>query len=313
MTSPAPDTELAKTAVELWGGVGGSLRCVSRSANRVYSFTESGRRRYLRLTSSADRTKAHVEAELDFIAHLRRGGVGAMPPLPSSAGLLVEELPAPGGVTFACVFEEAEGARFRYDPAVDNEAHFRLRGRTLGRIHALSKAYVPPGGFRRFSWDEDRLWLEAEDFLPESERVVRRAYDELKERLRTYPKSRQTFGLIHGDFGETNYRHQNNRLDIFDFDDSCYHWFAYDLAVTIYPHGWRPEGRRLLHRLLEGYSESVQSDVTPAEVTMFCRWRLTYMFLVYARKWGFADLSEEQAEWFARKRENIERGYAWAV
>ena len=153
--------------------------------------------------------------------------------------------------------------------------------------------------------------LGADEFLPKSEKIVWREYDALKERLRDYPKLDLTFGLIHGDFGETNYRCRDDRLNVFDFDDCCYHWFVYDLAVTIYPHGWRREGLQLLDWLLEGYSGNMQLSVTLINLTMFCQWRLVYMFLVYARKWGFENLSKQQAEWFAQKRENIARGYRW--
>jgi Ser/Thr protein kinase RdoA (MazF antagonist) len=165
--------------------------------------------------------------------------------------------------------------------------------------------------FRRFAWDEDGLLLAIDDFLPKSEKIVWREYDALKERLRDQPKSSQTYGLIHGDFGETNYRYQDGRLNLFDFDDCCYHWFANDLAITIYPHGWRKEGLQLWDWLYEGYCENMDSDTTLADITMFCQWRLVYMFLVYARKWGFEHLSEQQAGWFAQKRENIARGYRW--
>lgn len=304
-------TRLANTAAKLWRGVTGSLQHISDSVNQVYSFIESGETRYLRLISSSDRTKGQVEAELDFIAYLHQGGVSAMLPLSSSAGRLIEELPLADNLLFACVFEEAKGEQFRYGSAKFNKEHFRLRGMTLGQIHALSEAYVHSGSSRRFTWDEDKLLLDMNSFLPKSERVVWRGYDALKERLRGHPRSSKTFGLIHGDFGETNYRYQDTRLNIFDFDDCCYHWFAYDLAVTIYPHGWRREGLQLLDWLLEGYSENMHMDVEPAEITMFCQWRLIYMFLVYARKWGFENLREQQAEWFARKRENIARGYTW--
>jgi Ser/Thr protein kinase RdoA (MazF antagonist) len=304
-------TELANTAVKLWHGDTELLRYVGDSANPVYSFIESGETLYLRLTSSCYRTKEQIEAELDFIAYLHRGGISAMLPVPSTAGRLIEELPFANSSLFACVFEEAKGECFRYAPSKHNKEHFRLRGRTLGRIHALSKGYVPSDGFRRFAWDEDKLLLNVNDFLPQSEKIIWREHDVLKERLQDHAKSSQTYGLIHGDFGETNYRYQDDRLNVFDFDDCCYHWFAYDLAITIYPHGWRKEGLRLLDWLLEGYSESMQVDMTLADVTMFCQWRLIYMFFVYARKWGFEDLSEQQAEWFAKKRENIAHGYKW--
>jgi Ser/Thr protein kinase RdoA (MazF antagonist) len=305
---------LANFAASQWGCVKGSLQVIGDSANHVYSFIESGHRRYLRLTSSEERTKSQIEAELDFIIYLRRGGVNTVPPIASAAGRFIEEIPFENSsLRFACVFEEAEGERFSYDSTTSQREHFKLRGNTLAGIHALSKAYVPSGKSRRFDWEEDRLLLGAEKFLPRSEKVVWRAYDELRERLHGYPKSGQTYGLIHGDFGETNYRYRGHQLHIFDFDDACYHWFIYDLAVTIYPHGWRREGLQLLDWLVEGYSEHMPLDVTRRDVTMFCQWRLLYMFLVYARKWGFENLTQEQARWFERKRENLARGYAFGV
>lgn len=304
--------EFANIAVKLWRGDNESLETVGDSTNYVYSFIESGETRYLRLTSCCDRTKEQIEAELDFIFHLHQGGVSVALPVASIIGQLVEEIASTNDLLFACVFEQAEGKRFRYESGESNKEHFRLRGRTLGQIHTLSKTYIPSDGCRRFAWDADKLLLDAECFLPKSEKILWREYDKLKERLQGLPQSKQTYGLIHGDFGETNYRYQESQLNIFDFDDCCYHWFAYDLAVTIYPHGWRKEGLQLLDWLFEGYSENMPSNVTLADVTLFCQWRLIYMFLVYVRRWGFEHLSKQQTEWFAQKRENIARGYQWS-
>ncbi len=305
--------EFADTAIKLWRGNNESLEYLGDSVNYVYSFTQSGKTLYLRLTSICDRTNEQIEAELDFIFHLHRGGVSVTLPVASIAGRFIEKVGSTNDLFFACVFEESEGVRFRYDAAESNKEHFRLRGRTLGRIHALSKIYVPSGGFRRFAWDTDKLLIDVEKFLPKSETIVWREYDKLKERLQDLPQSRETYGLIHGDFGETNYRYHDSQINIFDFDDCCHHWFAYDFAVTIYPHGWRKESLQLLDWLLEGYSESIPLNLTPADITLFCQWRLIYMFLVYARKWGFERLSRQQDEWFAQKRENIARGYQWSV
>ena len=314
MPDLARKNELAKKAVGLWRGDLLSLVSQGDSANQVFEFTRPGKTFYLRLVSSRDRTREQIEAELDFIFYLRRGGVSAMPPVASADGQFIEEIAAPDDLFLACVFEQAAGERFRYtDFTGSREAHFRLRGRTLGQIHALSKNYVPAGNFRRLAWDEDLLLRDAEKFLPASEKIVRREYERLKVVLSALPQSKETYGLIHGDFGETNYRYQNSRLNIFDFDDCCYHWFACDLAVSIYPHGWRREGLLLLDWLLEGYAEKAPVNFTRADITLFCHWRLIYMFLVYARKWGFTDLSTPQAAWFEQKRENIARGYEWAL
>jgi len=223
--------ELANAAVELWQGDNKSLQYLGDSANCVYSFIRSGETNYLRLTSSCDRTKEQIEAELDFISYLHRSRVNVALPVSSVAQRLIEEMPFANSFLFACVFEEAEGERFRYDSVKSNKEHFRLRGRMLGQIHALSKNYVPSDNFRRFAWNEDKLLIDVKNFLPMSEKIVWREYDSLKERLRDYPKSNQTYGLIHGDFGETNYRYQDARLNIFDFDDCCYHWFIYALPL----------------------------------------------------------------------------------
>jgi Ser/Thr protein kinase RdoA (MazF antagonist) len=297
----------------LWHGDENSLQQVSDSTNYVYSFIKAGKKCYLRLTPNNVRAKNQIAAELDFVAFLRSGGVNAMPPVPSVAGRLIEEVNFAENVLSACVFEEAEGARFTYDSGESNKKHFKLRGQTLGQIHMLSKTYLPSGHLRRFAWNEDQLLLEAKTFLPASEKIIWREFEELKEQLENYPKSIETFGLVHGDFGETNYRYQTDRLNIFDFDDCCYHWFLYDIAVTIYPHGWRDEGRQLLDLLLEGYAGEMPLIVTLDDVTMFCRWRLVYMFLVTARKWGLRDLTPQQSEWLARKRENIAHGYKWQI
>ena len=305
--------KFANAALELWRGSARSLNRVEDSTNSVYSFIQTGEQRFLRLTPNRLRTKNQIEAELDFVIFLHQNGVNTALPITSADERLVEEIVVAEKSLFACVFEEAKGERFKYDSAESNKEHFRLRGRTLGQIHTLSEIYIPSGDCRRFDWDEDRLLIEADEILPMSEKIVRREYEKLKEQLQDYRKSDRTFGLIHGDFGETNYRYKSDRLNVFDFDDCCYHWFIYDVAVTIYPHGWRKEGLRLLDWLLEGYAEKMPVDFMLADITMFCRWRLIYMFLVYAEKWGFKNLSEQQAMWFAQKRKNIARGYEWQI
>ena len=313
MLTSSNKRKIANAAVNLWRGDANLIEHISDSGNYVFRFIESGKQRYLRLTPIYERTKNQIQAELDFVTFLHSGGVSVMLPILSKFQRLIEEINFTEYSLFACVFEEAEGERFRYDSAKFNKEHFRLRGKTLGQIHALSKIYTPSGDFRRFAWDEDKLLIEADAILPKSKKIVWQEYETLKEQLQNYPKSNESFGLIHGDFGETNYRYQADRLNVFDFDDCCYHWFVYDLAVSIYPHGWRKEGLQLLDWLLEGYSENMQLNITLADVTMFCQWRLLYMFLVYAKKWGFENLSQQQAAWFAQKRENIACGYAWQI
>ncbi len=308
--NPTFREQFALYAAQLWRGEAASLQRISDSENYVYSFLVSKKRCFLRLTASHHRPLSQIEAELDFVRYLHQGGVSVSLPLTSLNGLAVEKLPGANHDLFACVFEEAEGEPFVFNRNEANLKHFQMCGQTLGRIHALARRYAPAANSRRFAWDEDDCIDKAESYLPQSESMVRAEYHDLMGWLRKLPKDEQSFGLIHGDFGATNYRYQDNRLNVFDFDDCCYHWFAYDLAITIYPHGWRREAKALLDSLLEGYcEENIWDARTVSQLLNFCRLRLLYMFLRYAKKWGFSDLSDQQVDWFAKKRENIEAGY----
>lgn len=302
--------EIALKAVRLWRGEPDSLRQVSASANPVFNFSAAGQPLFLRLTSARNRTIEQIEAELNFINYLHRGRVDVRLPVKSANGREVETIQDGDILRFACVFKEAEGECLAFGTDEANKKHFQLRGRTLGRIHALSRDYTPAPHKRRFQWDEDDLFRNIECYLPQSEEIVWAEYYRLMQWLYAYPKERDTFGLIHGDFGPTNFRYRNGALTVFDFDDCCYHWFAYDLAVTIYPHGWREEARDLIEALLEGYSEEVKGGMhLRDQLIHFCSLRQLYMFLNYAKRWGFTNLSDEQKNWFALKRENIARGY----
>jgi Ser/Thr protein kinase RdoA (MazF antagonist) len=224
---------------------------------------------------------------------------------------MVEEVPDEGTSFFTCVFEEAVGETFTFGSREANLEHFRLRGRTLGRMHALAKGYTPPENRCRLQWHEDALFRDVEAYLPRSEKVALAEYHELTEWLAARPLSPDSYGLIHGDFGPTNFRQAGDKLTVFDFDDSCYHWFAYDLAVTIYPHGMREGANALLEALLEGYSVGAATGLpNRVELRMLCRLRQLYMFLHYAKAWGLTNLSARQVGWLDQKRMNMARGYS---
>jgi len=302
--------QIGMAATRLWQAMPRSIQYVSDSANLVLTFNTSDQRIFLRLTSARDRTMEQIEAELDFLSYLHKGGVRVSLPVHSVNGRMVEIIRIENESLLACAFREAVGEQFIFGADEANEQEFRLRGQTLGRMHSLARDYLPPPGKRRFRWDEDDLLCHTERYLPRSEIVVWTEYNQLMDWLRDRPESNASFGLIHGDFGPTNYRRQDGQLTIFDFDDSCYHWFAYDLAITIYPHGWRREVKTLADSLLAGYAEQIKDALPTREnLTAFCRLRQLYMFLSYAKRWGLTNLSDEQQRWFAQKRENIARGY----
>jgi len=71
----------------------------------------------------------------------------------------------------------------------------------------------------------------------------------------------ETYGLVHADLGGLNlFIEEDGAIGIIDFDDSCYHWFVFDLAIVIFSMAGRfkhatvqPEERKWLGDLVEGY------------------------------------------------------------
>jgi Ser/Thr protein kinase RdoA (MazF antagonist) len=312
-------------ALALWDAGPESARLVGAGDQRVYAFTSGGRRRYLRLTPADVRAGPALAAELDYVRYLREGGLAVAPPVPSRRGAHVEPVggTAPGAgasvdaPVHATVFEEAPGEAFRYDPAADNRPHFRQRGRMLGRLHVLSRRYarVAParaGGLPR--WDADRHLQEAAAYVPREDEAFWAEFRALASWLGALPVDAEGFGPIHGDVGATNYRVAGDALTLFDFGDACQHWYAYDVAVSVYPYGDRPERHALLAATLDGYAAEAPLGATWVEALgHLCRLRVAYLYLVHARRWGTASPAREHAAWFARKRERMRCPIEWRL
>src|SRR5205823_9967256 len=123
-------------------------------------------------------------------------------------------------------------------------------GRWIGRLHHASQLFQPQGPMR-FHWFEDPLFRDPEHFLPESEPRLREEFAALIKYINARPASRENYGLVHGDLGPHNWRIQGDRVTAFDFDDCCYHWFAFDIAVAMVA------ARRLQAKYRRGYLASL--------------------------------------------------------
>lgn len=305
----------AQLALRLWGGDPRAAERITAAEQSVYRFSSGGRRFYLRLTPVGVRTRVAVEAEVDFVRYLGEHGLAVASPAPSRRGAYVEAIGGGTASVHATAFEEASGDTFRYDASADNREHFRLRGRILGRLHALSREYAlsrQAGAPQLPRWNDDRRLREASRYVPPSDEVFWSELRDLTAWLETLPTGAARFGPIHGDFGATNYRVAGDTLTLFDFGDACHHWYAYDVAVSVYPYGERPERGTLLATTLEGYAEHSPLDARLEDaIAGFCRLRLIYMYLVYAERWGLSSAVADRAQWFARKRERMRHPVEW--
>jgi Ser/Thr protein kinase RdoA (MazF antagonist) len=267
------DAEVLERAAALFGTTRdclGKFNDYEGCANLVYHYSRGGEARVLRISYRPDRTTELITAELHFVNYLAEGGMRVARPVPSERGNLIEVIEA-AGVPFTVVsFLKGKGMRvpdnrYRYREGAPIEEYFQNWGQVLGKMHRLTKTYQPPSKtIRRPEW---HVWDCFRGF-PYRERLpgIGQKYDQLLAELHTLPQDADSYGLIHFDFNDGNFTvdYDNGDITVFDFDDSCYFWFMFDLACA-----WEggigrttfrtlPERRAFMDRYMEqvmaGYS-----------------------------------------------------------
>lgn len=216
-----PNSVLA--AVQLWNGANPTH--VRTSANHIFRFEQAGEPRYLRLAHERERSKAFIQAELDFIQHTTTVGLMAARPIPSTNGTLIESVYDGDQHYYAVVFDALQGEQPEIEELDDNM--FRAWGRSLALLHEASRTFeLHP---TRPTWQEQIAALL--ETLPPDEaeltRIIQAGLDWMKE-LPT-----QDYGLIHGDFEMDNLVWDGQEFQVLDFDAGVYTWFAADIAIAL--------------------------------------------------------------------------------
>jgi Ser/Thr protein kinase RdoA (MazF antagonist) len=241
------------------------LRTLDGFESFIYEFERGGRPFILRLGHSLRRSVELVRGEVDWINYLAAGGAGVAEATKSNRGRLVEAIDdGQGGQFLATAFVKARGG----PPGSDfwNEPFIERYGRLLGRMHALTRRYQPADpAWRRPEWD-DPIMLDVERWVPDSDSIILTCYRELLATLEALPKGQDSYGLIHQDAHAGNFFVDDaGRITLFDFDDCCYGWFAYDIALVLfYAVTNRPNAEafaaRFLPSFLNGYAKENRLD-----------------------------------------------------
>jgi Ser/Thr protein kinase RdoA (MazF antagonist) len=169
--------------------------------------------------SPTDSTLRRIRTEVRLLQYLDRHGLSVSPAIPSKSGDCI----AFAGAAAVVVFSFAKG-----DPVVYTDLQWLDHGDALGRwfkqFHALSAAFsqeTPPEVPR---WDELHGGILA---------AFQHGCD----------ANSDNFGLIHGDVNPSNYfwAHEEERPQMFDWDQLQSAWYLYDLASPIWGalHAWR--------------------------------------------------------------------------
>ena len=289
-------------------------RLIRAFENFVYAVDLPGQAAVLRITHASHRDREAIEAELAFVGFLASRGLPACAPIPSQGGRLVEAI---GDHFHAVAFVRADGARAdRRDPQVWNADLFRAWGRTLAAFHRASRDYEPPSGSRRRqSWSDDDIVRTS--YLPPEEADLAAELRERTRQLAEWPRGNDRFGLIHADVHSGNFHVDAGGLQVFDFDDSAYHWYAYDLTVALLdlaaiegpPDEVAVIANRAFATLLAGYQglAPLPPDLG-ASIRFFMRFRELQLLNVGYKKRDPQRANAGFETWFAGMRAQVRSG-----
>jgi len=240
-----------------------------------------GEKRVLRISTLEDRTEEDYLAETEFIYYLAENGASVANVIPSENGRFVEHI----GDIFSSLFEYAPGMLisdngYRYRDGVPLEEYFFNTGKTLGKIHALSKKYHPI--HRRPQYFDKYNMAYIDRLIPDTYMDLKDAISRRLDSFASLPRDNNSYGLVHFDFSDGNYHidMDTGRITVFDFDNCIHCWYMFDLA-NLWTHGvgWfqleevdkrRSGMKKYFDAVLSGYrSETNISDEMMEQLPLF--------------------------------------------
>ena len=230
--------------------------------NFVYEFTKDSKEYIIR--GGTRHSPDQVKAELEWILFLNSCDINVSLPILSVNNNFHEIVKYQGKDVNAVVFEKAPGKEISYRNSDEwNEKTWEEMGRTLGRMHTVAVKFNNETPKYRRKTAFESVHASSEDILdPQEDAVVIKKFNTLKKKLRELPQENNSFGLIQNDFHTSNFTLDEGKLTVFDFDDSYYFFFMYDLAACIHESVWAISddrklwlANRFIQSLWKGYCE----------------------------------------------------------
>jgi amicoumacin kinase len=178
---------------------------------------------------------------------------------------------------------------------------FRPWGNLIGRLHRLSRGYVPRK--RRYSWYESDF-LNLESYIPVGDFEIRAGAQQIIQKIKDLPLSEFQYGLIHADVYQDNFFWADGELVLFDFDNCEYGHYVSDIAIALYAALWwvpdeadrAPFSVTFLRSLLLGYREQHHLSRTEIEaLPLFLQLREVLIYTVSRKMLDLNNLTPIQA------------------
>ena len=297
---------------------------VSENVTYQVDDPDSGRRYALRMHRPGYHPRSEILGELAWVNALRADGVVSTPPVvPAKSGELVVSLgwgadadrldgfDAAGGRAgrHAVLFDWVDGVSPEPSDGAGLVAAFGVLGDVTARLHRHARGWVRPADFARFAWTWTTTlgaagrWGRWSDGMrsavagPAGQAgvvVLRRAAEQVEERLAAYGSGQETFGLVHADMRLANLLVPTSwsggsgapevpevpEVTVIDFDDCGFSWYLWDLAASLSFIEHHPAVGDLVQAWLDGYR--AQSPLEAVEDSMVATFVMLRRLLLVA-------------------------------
>ncbi len=272
--------EMLGFAAKKYGFKKETLHFISETTNQIYSFQKGGKQYILRFSERPVEQICQTRAEMDWLYYLANNGISVSLPFPDDNGEFVISAEDNGKPYIISAFDRLPG-RFwdKNDPELWNEKIFYNWGKVMGDIHRLTKKFSPANeNDVRITFTGREGCLDGIKSCPTVYKIAR----DLKNEIMALPKDVDSYGLIHYDLHPWNFIMDGEKINVFDFDDSLYGWFALDIGVALYHGLWW--GRKndaghdftneIIKQFLRGYlSANSLSDFWISKIPLFMKYR----------------------------------------
>ncbi|WP_171051835.1 phosphotransferase enzyme family protein [Alteribacter natronophilus] len=295
------------------------VRKVGDFENYVFEGVRGSRNVILRFTHSSHRDYEEVASELDWLMFLSGKGAGVSPALTSVEGRLIETAAVKDSTFYVTLFEKAQGSPVKIKEKLEDIRLIHAWGRETGRLHRLTKQYKPPAHIRKRADLVESFETQFAPFLPHGDKKIVWQIRNVIDTLKQIPKTHNRYQLIHTDLHSGNFFYDGSTINIFDFDDSAYHFLASDIAIPLYysmlhiqdDHARAEKAKRFLSRFMQGYTQ--YSEMPPQlfkDLPHMLRFRDCELFGVLHKKWDVENLTPERRQFLNGIRSRLESGRA---
>ena len=265
-------SHLIAQAAELYPFDANTIRLISStkySPNDIYSFIKDGNEYILRIATHKEDYTFKTIAEMEWLAFLHARGIPVSMPLPMKNGQLVVSIVSGDKFHAVCSFEKSEGEHCdKNDPLTWNNHVIEDWGFVMGSMHRETKDFrVSDHHYARQIFDGGDI--DGSDVLDVSWAkvpAIHKFAKELISKLLALPRNCDTFGLIHNDLHQNNFLVKDNKVYVFDFDDSIYGYFALDIGIALY-HALhnavgniQSDAERIIFQFMKGYTRANKLD-----------------------------------------------------